>query len=125
MEQVGSTADVNVVVECARFHGKQQVRPNPEYLVNPYAEFSGTFYWGLDNAPGTRRYYVLKDDDKTRVRSVMLGNIGETDADAPSRSRISACGPRRTSPPSTTPSSSGTMAPAGAGSATTKTRTMV
>jgi hypothetical protein len=83
MEMVGSTQDVNVVVECARYQGKQAVRPNSQYMVNPYSEFSGAFYFGLDNSPGTRRYYILKDDDKTRLRSVMIENIGATDAGRP------------------------------------------
>ena len=40
---------------------------------------------GVDEAllPGTRRYYVLKDDDTMRVRSVLLGNVGETDCGRP------------------------------------------
>jgi hypothetical protein len=83
MEAVGSTRDVNIVVECARFRGKQAVKPNPAYLSNPFSEFSGSFYFGLDNSPGTRRYYILKDDDKARVRSVLLENVGETDAGRP------------------------------------------
>jgi hypothetical protein len=83
MESVGSTRDVNIVVECARFRGKQAVKPNPAYLSNPFSEFSGAFYLGLDNSPGTRRYYILKDDDKARVRSVLLDNVGETDAGRP------------------------------------------
>lgn len=83
MEQIGSTSDMNVVVECARFHGKQAVKPNSQYLVNPYSDFSGQFYIGLDNTPGTRRYYILKDEDKARLRSVMVENVGETDAGRP------------------------------------------
>jgi DNA uptake protein ComE-like DNA-binding protein len=83
MEMVGSTPDVNVVVELARYQGKQAVKPNGQYLSNPYSEFSGQFYIGMDNTPGTRRYYVLKDSDKARLRSVMLMNVGETDAGRP------------------------------------------
>lgn len=83
METVGSDANVNIVVECARFRGKATQRPNPAYLNNPFTEFGGTFYWGLDNSPGTHRYYILKDDDKVRIRSVLLGNVGETDAGRP------------------------------------------
>jgi hypothetical protein len=83
MEFAGSTADVNVVVELARYQGKQAVKPNGGYLSNPYSDFSGAFYYGLDNQPGTCRYYVLKDDDALRVRSVMIENIGETDAGRP------------------------------------------
>ncbi|MBI3817521.1 MAG: helix-hairpin-helix domain-containing protein [Planctomycetes bacterium] len=83
MEQIGSTGDVNVVVECARYHGKQAVKPNSQYLTNPYSDFSGAFYFGLDNSPGTRRYYILKDQDKARLRSVLVENVGETDAGRP------------------------------------------
>jgi hypothetical protein len=83
MEAIGSTRDVNIIVECARFRGKQAVKPNPAYMSNPFSEFSGAFYFGFDNSPGTRRYYILKDDDKMRVRSVLLENIGETDAGRP------------------------------------------
>ncbi len=83
MERVGSTSEVNVVVECARFRGKQALKPNSQYLSNPYSDFSGAFYFGLDNSPGTRRYYMLKDDDKVRLRSVLVENIGETDAGRP------------------------------------------
>jgi hypothetical protein len=83
MEKVGSTSEMNVVVECARFRGKQALKPNSQYLSNPFSDFSGTFYFGLDNSPGTRRYYILKDDDKARLRSVLVENIGETDAGRP------------------------------------------
>lgn len=83
MERVGSDANVNIVVECARFRGKAEVRPNPQYLSNPFSEFAGVFYFGLDNSPGTRRYYILKDEDKVRVSSVLLENVGETDAGRP------------------------------------------
>jgi DNA uptake protein ComE-like DNA-binding protein len=83
MELAGSNSNVNVVVECARFHGKQRILPNSGYLANPFAESSRVYYWGLDNEPGTRRYYILKDDDKMRIRSVLVENIGETDAGRP------------------------------------------
>jgi cysteine peptidase C11 family protein/helix-hairpin-helix protein len=83
MERVGSTNDVNIVVECARFKGHPDPRPNPAYFSNPYQEHENVFYWGLDNAPGTRRYYILKDDDKVRIRSVLKANVGETDAGRP------------------------------------------
>jgi len=83
MESAGSSADVNVVVECARFRAKPGVRPNPAYLSNPFLEVEQPYYLGLDNVPGTRRYYVLKDSDPMRVRSVMLGNVGETDCGRP------------------------------------------
>ena len=59
------------------------MKPNSAYLSNPFSEFSGAFYLGLDNTPGTRRYYILKDSDKMRVRSVLLENVGETDAGRP------------------------------------------
>jgi hypothetical protein len=83
MESVGSTRDVNIVVECARFRGKQAVKPNSAYLSNPFSDFSGAFYFGLDSTPATRRYYILKDSDKVRVQSVLLENVGETDAGRP------------------------------------------
>ncbi|MFO0980282.1 MAG: clostripain-related cysteine peptidase [Planctomycetota bacterium] len=83
MEKVGSTADVNIVVECARFHGNPKPRPNSSYFFNPYAEFENVYYFGLDNEPGTRRYYIVKDDDPVRVRSVLKMNVGETDAGRP------------------------------------------
>ena len=35
MESVGSTRDVNIVVECARFRGKQAVKPNSGLHVEP------------------------------------------------------------------------------------------
>jgi hypothetical protein len=60
-----------------------QPRPNGAYMSNPFTESSSQYYFGLDNTPGTRRYYILKDDDKLRIRSVMLGNVGETDAGRP------------------------------------------
>ena len=83
MESAGSSSEVNIVVECARFRSEPKVRPNGAYLSNPFAEHEPEYYRGLDNQPGTRRWYVLKDDDPLRVRSVMLGNIGETDAGRP------------------------------------------
>ena len=83
MEKIGSTSEVNVVVECARFRAKRGPRSNPGYFFNPYQEHEPEFYWGLDNPPGTRRYYILKDDDPVRVRSALLGNVGEADAGRP------------------------------------------
>jgi len=83
MESAGSSADVNVLVECARFRAHPDVRPNGQYLVNPFADHESPFYVGLDAAPGTRRYYILKDDDPLRIRSVMLDNVGETDCGRP------------------------------------------
>jgi hypothetical protein len=83
MESAGSTSEVNVLVECSRFHARPSVRPNGQYLSNPFAEHESPFYVGLDAAPGTRRYYILKDEDKLRVRSVMLENVGETDCGRP------------------------------------------
>ena len=56
MESVGSNRDVNIVVECARFRGKQADKPNQAYMSKPFSEFRGAFYFGLDNSPGTRRY---------------------------------------------------------------------
>jgi hypothetical protein len=83
MERIGSTNDVNVVVEIARFRGHPEPRPNPAYFSNPYQEHETIFYWGLDNAGGTRRYYILKDDDKVRVRSALKATLGDTDAGRP------------------------------------------
>src|SRR5258706_129148 len=83
MESAGSSNDVNVLVECARFQAHPQPRPNGAYMSNPFTESSSQYYFGLDNTPGTRRYYILKDDDRLRTRSVMLGNVGEPDAGRP------------------------------------------
>jgi hypothetical protein len=74
---------VNVLVECARFQAHPQPRPNGAYMSNPFTDTANPYYFGLDNTPGTRRYYILKDDDKLRIRSVMLGNVGATDAGRP------------------------------------------
>lgn len=84
MEAAGSSNDVNVLVECARFQAHPQPRPNGAYMSNPFSESTANqYYFGLDNTPGTRRYYILKDDDRVRIRSVMLGNVGDTDAGRP------------------------------------------
>lgn len=83
MEKIGSDSNINIVVECARFRGKQKVQPNWSYLSNPYMDGSPVYYLGLDNEPGTRRYYILKDEDSMRIRSVMMQNVGETDAGRP------------------------------------------
>ncbi len=84
MEKVGSTREVNIVVEMVRYQGREQKpRVNGAYLYNPYTEWESEFYLGLSNAPGTERYYVLKDDDMTLVQSVLKDNAGETDAGRP------------------------------------------
>ncbi len=84
MEKVGSTRDVNVVVELARYHGKEQsAQANAGYFFNPYQERERQFYYGLDNEPNTARYYVLKDEDPVRVQSVVKERAGLTDAGDP------------------------------------------
>lgn len=84
MEKIGSTRDVNVVVELARYKGRTTKAPvNAEYFSNPYTEREQHFYLGLDNEPGTNRYYVLKDDDSVRVRSVLKKRAGITDGGDP------------------------------------------
>ncbi len=84
MEKIGSTRDVNVVVQLDRYKGhEKRVQPNPQYFRNPYSEFEHQFYVGLNNAPGSARFYVLKDDDPVRVQSVVKGATGEADAGRP------------------------------------------
>ncbi|MBI4882139.1 MAG: helix-hairpin-helix domain-containing protein, partial [Planctomycetes bacterium] len=84
MEKVGSTRDVNIVVEMVRYQGREEKpRVNDAYFHNPYTEREREFYIGLSNEPGTERYYVLKDDDMTLVQSVLKNNAGETDAGRP------------------------------------------
>lgn len=80
MEKVGSTRDVNVVVELVRYKGMQKkAATNGGYFNNPFAEREDAFYLGLDNAPGNARYYVLQDSDDVRVRSVVKANAGNAD----------------------------------------------
>jgi Clostripain family len=80
MEKVGSTRDVNVVVELVRYHGREKKpRANSAYFSNPYQERETQFYYGLDNTPGNARYYVLKDEDDVRVQSVVKSNAGPAD----------------------------------------------
>lgn len=84
MEKIGSTRDVNIIVELARYRGREtKPETNGQYFSNPYAEREREFYLGLDNEPGAQRFYVLKDDDETRVQSVMKLNAGVTDAGHP------------------------------------------
>ena len=46
MEMVGSTPDVNVVVELARYQGKQAVKPNGQYLQQSLlGVFGAILYW--------------------------------------------------------------------------------
>lgn len=61
MEQVGSSDKVNIVVQVDRLKRGE----------------GATIADG--NWTGTRRYYVLKDDDQKKVNSKMVMNVGETD----------------------------------------------
>ncbi len=80
MEKVGSTRDMNLVVELVRYHGiEKKPKSNGGYFMNPYQERETQFYFGLDNDPGNARYYVLKDDDMVRVQSVVKANAGPAD----------------------------------------------
>lgn len=84
MEKVGSTRDVNIVVELARYREQPKgPQPNTSYLWNPYSERPRQYYFGLENEPRTARFYVLKDDDDVRVRSVLKDLSGLTDAGDP------------------------------------------
>ncbi len=62
MEQVGSTGDVNIVVQFKRIKGQ-------------YDTSDGD--WG-----GTRRYFITKDNDTTRVRSTVLAENSTVDMGA-------------------------------------------
>jgi hypothetical protein len=80
MEKVGSTRDVNVVVEMVRYRGMEKTpRVNAGYFHNPYTERETQFYYGLDNTPGNARFYVLKDEDPVRIQSVVKENAGIAD----------------------------------------------
>ena len=84
MEKVGSSREVNVVVELARYYSKLKSPPTSSaYFVNPLAERPRVFYYGLDNEPGVSRYYVLRDDDDVRIRSVLKFKGPKTDAGRP------------------------------------------
>lgn len=84
MEKVGSSRQVNVVVELARYYSKLKSPPvSSAYFANPLAERKPVFYYGLDNEPGVSRYYVLKDDDDVRIRSVLKFKGPKTDAGRP------------------------------------------
>jgi hypothetical protein len=60
MEEVGSSKDVNIVVQIDRLHGGQ----------------GDTIEDG--NWVGTRRYFVKRDNTKSKVTSPMVMNLGET-----------------------------------------------
>ncbi|MEN6335319.1 MAG: clostripain-related cysteine peptidase [Phycisphaerales bacterium] len=84
MEKIGSTREVNVVVELARYHSTLKSPPvSDEYFANPLAEHHPVFYYGLENGPGICRYYVLQDDDDVLVRSVLKDRSSQTDAGRP------------------------------------------
>lgn len=84
MEKLGSTNDVNVIVEIARMEhdkkGNGGEKPNSSYFSNPYQEREKPqFYFGVGNTPGVERYYVLKDDDEMRVQSVVKERVPDVD----------------------------------------------
>jgi hypothetical protein len=84
MEKVGSSREVNVVVELARYHPTLKSPPvNGQYFSNPLAEHHPVFYYGLENGPGISRYYVLQDDDDVLVHSVLKERGPNTDAGRP------------------------------------------
>ncbi len=84
MEKVGSSRQVNVVVELARYYPKLKAPAvNSSYFFNPLAERHPVFYYGLDNEPGVSRYYVLQDDDEVRIRSVLKAKGPKADAGRP------------------------------------------
>ncbi len=84
MEKVGSTRDVNIVVELARYREQPKgPQPNFSYFWNPYSERPRQYYFGLENEPSTARYYVLQDKDEVRVQSVLKDRAGVTDAGDP------------------------------------------
>lgn len=84
MEKVGSSRQVNVVVELVRYYSKLKSSPvSNAYFANPLTERKPVFYYGLDNEPGVSRYYVLKDDDDVRIRSVLKFKGPKTDAGRP------------------------------------------
>ena len=84
MEKVGSSREVNVVVELARYYSELKSPPvSTAYFANPLAERPRVFYYGLDNEPGVSRYYVLQDDDDVRIRSVLKFKGPKTDAGRP------------------------------------------
>ena len=84
MEKVGSSRQVNVVVELARHYPKLKSQPIvSSYFSNPLAERERVFYYGLDNEPGVSRYYVLQDDDELLIRSVLKAKGPKADAGRP------------------------------------------
>ncbi|MEN6428379.1 MAG: clostripain-related cysteine peptidase [Phycisphaerales bacterium] len=84
MEKIGSSREVNVVVELARYYPTLKSPPvNGGYFRNPLAERHPVFYYGLENEPGIARYYVLQDDDEVMVHSVLKYRGPKTDAGRP------------------------------------------
>lgn len=84
MEKVGSSRQVNVVVELARYYSKRKSAPaSSSYFSNPLTERHPVFYYGLDNEPGVSRYYVLQDEDDMRVGSVLKHKGEQIDAGDP------------------------------------------
>jgi catechol 2,3-dioxygenase-like lactoylglutathione lyase family enzyme len=84
MEKVGSSREVNIVVELARHYPELKSPPVvSSYFYNPLAERHRVFYYGLDNEPGVSRYYVLKDDDDVLIRSVLKAKGPKGDAGRP------------------------------------------
>jgi len=84
MEKIGSSREVNVVVELARYYPKLKApRINRGYFANPLAEWHPIFYYGLENEPGIARYYVLQDDDDVMIHSVLKDRGPKTDAGRP------------------------------------------
>jgi len=78
MEKIGSSREVNVVVELARYYSKLKSPPaSNAYFANPLAERPRVFYYGLDNEPG------VSDDDDVRIRSVLKFKGSKTDAGRP------------------------------------------
>ena len=69
MELVGSTRDLNIVVQIDRCKGHSTVEGN----------------WS-----GARRYYVMKDEDQGNIRSPLIEDVGE--ADMASANELSAFG---------------------------------
>ena len=84
MEKIGSTDDVNVIVEIARMErtdgDSHAEKPDPSYLYNAYQEREKPqYYFGVGNTPGVERYYVLKDDDDMLVQSVIKERVEGVD----------------------------------------------
>ncbi|RME80166.1 MAG: hypothetical protein D6785_10665, partial [Planctomycetota bacterium] len=82
MERVGSTSKLNILVQVDRFEGKQGKILEEKYLRNPYAPLPG-YTFRDDGFHGARRYYILKDQDPSRIRSVLKEELGEVDMGSP------------------------------------------